>query len=554
VTALILCCILCARRRRRKNTKNVESGWVPGEAPPMTGIRQPGEGSPRQSGEEHDTFLRQSRSATNGMQEANASARLVDAPSRPEAAARRDSDSDSEASSTSTYGRLIEPQGEAYSWGRDSLFGFPAPPPPPPQWPGPGYQPIMPVGELFRLVEEHEPSETESVHTGITRQSSLRPPPRLVDPERTTSSLAVPGVSVSSKHSASTQNSSRSRSRPPTTDPEAEEAEGEDVKFLTARRVQVCDLDLTPAKPMPSSSALDVAGSNWGRWSGITQFGRMSWLTKAFPYGSMAGRSHTPSSHGSANSKGSSKKSVGSSARSRRSNLSRTRPDSYQILEQGRNIYREVEEELSGMRRPENDSGVGFVVATGGRRPADASLSSKSEKSEKSEKSGDTVFYDAVSTLGPGTPLPVSRAVTPSLPVVRDMASEGRLAPPAYAEHVGPGENQDILDAPVPLPLSPFGTVSTSSTQARAAHPIPPGLALPNPAVWRRQSSSSIPSAGTEISGGPLPTPQIATGDILEEAPPNSDMHWRRLANSASSPSIALTYPTRTSVSLVRDL
>jgi hypothetical protein len=149
--------------------------------------------------------------------------------------------------------------------------------------------------------------------------------------------------------------------------------------------------------------------------------------------------------------------------------------------------------------------------------------------SEKSATSGGTVYYtprnSTMSTGGTGGgrhgPSPL-RPRDDSLP---PPTYEAALQPPPLAHTPG---DVDILDMPVPRPASPFATVSSTNGNSQPSAGSPPGLAMPDIAVWRNSSAtgSNSGNASGEI-----------TIDVLEEAPPAAGENWSVMRRTGANTS-----------------
>jgi hypothetical protein len=289
--------------------------------------------------------------------------------------------------------------------------------------------------------------------------------------------LPPPAFNLNASHGSRKSLLPSERSMTPGNDPES-------AMLYTAQRVRVSK------DAVPSSSS----GPSWSEALGIPNILRRSWL-------SPKPRSATPTTP-------STKSSL----------LARQLTDNE--LELGRSLNAQMRGEM-GYRE--------------GARP----VSGASGLSTGSGRSGNTVFYDAqsrddaTSTPPPVPPLPQGTTSTgrsggpagPSplsgQPIAAPDDGEG---PPAY-ESTAPGSSKkhelaDYLDIPVPRPASPFASVSSAKA---LSPPRPPGLALPNPHVWRDSATTpSNTSGGIDI-------------DLLEEAPPAAGESWRQLAQGLPS-------------------
>ena len=287
--------------------------------------------------------------------------------------------------------------------------------------------------------------------------------------------LPPPAFNLNVSHGSRKSLLPSERSMTPASDPES-------AMLYTAQRVRV------GKNAVPSSSS----GASWLQGLGIPKILRRSWL-------SPKPRSETPTALST-------------------NTLLLARPLTDNELQAGRSLNAQMRTEL-GYRD--------------GARP----VSGVSGLSTGSGRSGNTVFYDAQSRedvasrstplvppppqgttstgrSGPAAPSPLSAE-----PICAPYDSEG---PPAYEptalDTSQKEELTDYLDVPVPRPASPF--VSVSSTKALSP---PPGLALPNPHVWRDSATTpSNTSSGVDI-------------DLLEEAPPAAGESWRQLAQGVPS-------------------
>jgi hypothetical protein len=283
--------------------------------------------------------------------------------------------------------------------------------------------------------------------------------------------LPPPAFNLNVSHSSRRSLLPSERSMTPGNDPES-------AMLYTAQRVRV------GKNAVPSSS-----GASWSETIGIPNILRRSWL-------SPKARSATPTTPSTKSS----------------SLLARQLTDNE--LEAGRSLNAQLRSEM-GYRE--------------GARP----VSGVSGLSTGSARSGNTVFYDAQSredvsfTPPPVPPLPQGTTSTgrSALAAPSPLSAEPIRAhdeseqPPAYEPSSSKkDELADYLDAPVPRPVSPFASVSS----AKGLSP-PPGLALPDPHVWRDSATSpSNTSGGIDI-------------DLLEEAPPAAGESWRQIAQGLPS-------------------
>lgn len=468
--------------------------------------RMPGEGSPRDSGEEGDPFLtrRSVRSGTNEMtQTKTGTDTLVSVPAAAAVA----------GGSTSTHRSGSKVGG-----------------------------PIMPRSELLiRMNEDQGTPSVRIVESSPQEYTSALLPPPPISPDRRSILGARPSDRSLASQNTKTTSQGRSlaseKSLGSLADPQ--EQEQESAELLTARRVKVGELGQTKPAPLPSAIQPDAGPSlSVGNVLGLDRLanlGRLSWFKRMSFLGSRDGTradldvadpyTRTP-------------------PRSHSRQGSRSRPVSWAPLP-----THDPSGEPSMSRRPRPQSnlaspqGLGF----GGERP----ISSLSAKSRASVASGTTVYHDARSTPGssvvdvpsvgtigssntsvpPVPPLPqqAQRQISPSrgdaLPVT---TSGGYLSipgePPSYDDaqdspstEVLPSE-VDVLDIPAPRPASPF-------TAASSRPDFPPGLVpLPNPHAWRDSHASSFPRPSSSVSSSGI---QI---DILEEEPPAAQDGWRSLS------------------------
>ena len=480
---LLLICFVRYRARRQNNQPHQTPIWTHWEvvgpsAPPPDEDRPAGVGSPRDSGEETDSFLRRSRSAINGSGHAESSVRHV--ASLPPGAAppqivgsTGSGDSGHTSSSAVTdYGVLLPgggPIGQAY---RDDAV-FPARP----SSEMTGY--IMSPSELLKIDDEDEPSSPPRMY-GVQRPSDpslpdvfaplLPPPPLDIDrlSARRPSSLLEKEKSL---HSLSYPAS-----------------DTEDPKVYTARRVKVKELG--PRSPTEGEASDDGAIPGPSTWRDSLGLSSISRLRKSWFGGSSSRNTSSKSSGG------------------------RVRADDP-----------EVNPSLLSARRVRSRAGLGLTIE--GERPM-------SSVSTKSAISGNTVFHDAVSRLGTPVSVP-SRAITPASARGPNFADEPvppvpTGAPPAYAvndpyDSLGSrasfpySQGVDVLDLPVPQPASPFTASGGTSAVTRSAAP-PPGLGGSHVQAWRDSLS---------VITGSSNNPSV-TIDVLDAEPPAAGEGWRSMA------------------------
>ncbi|KAF8124710.1 hypothetical protein EV363DRAFT_1586728 [Boletus edulis] len=480
----LLICFVRLRSRRLGNQPHQTPIWTHWEvvspsAPQTDEERPAGVGSPRDSGEEADSFLRRSRSAIDGSGHAGSSVRHVAslppgaAPPQIVGSTGSGGSGHTSSSAVTDYGILLPgggPIGQAYH--DDSHF------PARPSSEVTGY--IIPPGELSKIDDEEEPSDPPRMY-GVQHTSDLLlheafapllPPPPL-DIDRL--SARNPSLNENEK-------SVRSLSYPA--------SDLEDPKVYTARRVKVKELG--PRSPteeaMPYSDDGPVPGpSTWRDSLGLSSISRLrkSWL-------------------GGSSSRNTSKSSGG-----------RIRADDADVNQ-------------SLLSAPRVRSRVGLGLTIEGDRPM-------SSVSTKSAVSGNTVYHDAVSRLGTPVSVP-SRALTPASARCPGCANEPAPplptgAPPAYAfsdpyDSLGirgifpHSQRMDVLDLPVPQPAPSFSASGGTSAATRNVA-SPPGLGGSNVRVWRDSLS---------VITGSSNNPSV-TIDALDAEPPTAGEGWRSMAS-----------------------
>lgn len=494
---LLLFLLFLRWRRQRQNGGYQTPIWTGWEVVDPTAIerasggeedRPAGEGSPRGSGEEADSFLRRSRSAADAADMADTSARLVSVPATSTGNNGNTNSSGgsgpTDSTAVSDYGVLLEradyegpePYTPTYIPARPSTdLGFIED--------RAVVQHIISPSELLRMESEREENDGRlptAMRNLPPEEYSPLIPPRPLDPDRVpTPSSQKSSSSILSAHDL------------------------DDPMVLTARRVRMSqvgspsntsrsqsDLRLEDTNPPPSRPA---SGGTWGSLGlgGIARLSRLSWfkgMREAFQQDSPS-RSTSTSRHASRQA----------------SWVGRALAD--RDLEVGRALLASEAEKRPG--------GSGYSAQ--GERPM-------SSISTKSAVSGNTIYHDAHSS--PGTPPPL-----PPLPRAHVSGSDSQIdvtqtAPPAYrsTSDSAAGPVDDILDTPVPASISKF-----SSASSRGGMPFPPGLGmgqLPTPKSWFESSSSE--------AGGDLGI----TIDVLEDEPPRAGDRWRFMARNAS-----LSYP-----------
>lgn len=473
------------------------------DRPPQSPTRphSPGEGTPRDSGDEMDPFLNRTvRSGANEMtQTQTGTDTLVSVP----AAAALAGTASTRRSGTTTTTHVGGP--------------------------------IMPRDELLARMNEEDAALqrvrlVSPTSVGDDHTAPLPPPPPMGAERRTgrmshqetksTRSLASAAFSASSEKSGS-----------------VDAHEQERAELLTARRVKVSNLGQPASEAGTASITSGTSGlERLANLPRMSWFRRMSFLPAPSRPGSRdveQGDNYTrtpPRSH------------------SRQG--SRSRPVSWAPLPTSEPTSPTPDSSANRRPRPPTAFPRGFGHLETEERPV----------SSVSAKSVSTVYHDAretpssslvdvnvtpAGTFGsnrsqPGSGIPP----VPSLPHTRSaplsplalQTPDTRLRggyldipstePPTYEEssrdspHSSgdrPADTVDVLDLPVPRPASPF-TAASGST--RSQHP--PGL--PNPAVWRESLATT---------GGTSSTSGIRI-DVLEEAPPPAQDSWRTLSGGGS--------------------
>ncbi|TFK73241.1 hypothetical protein BDN72DRAFT_894082 [Pluteus cervinus] len=469
----------------------------------------PGEGSPRQSGEEVDPFLQARRSrGSNGR---GVQARPLSTGSVPVASGSRPTatagDSSLRSSSTNSgYGVVLDRQ----TYSTDPV-----------QEDFPFRGRILSPQELSRLEEESVlPRDTDHGHTTDLPpgHSPLMPPPRILDPEGNVSRTSFKQPSGSVTHVARAS------------------VDLEESYLSTARRVRAGDLVPrnmpstiyekpehgfgypSPLPPTPARSNSITRSASWLLGS-IANLGRRSWFSR-----------DSPPRHGNA-------QPVTSA------------PFGDEDLEAGQALLSPVQMAESN---PLRNFGVPIL-----ERPI-------SHVSAKTGTSGGTLYHDAHSSL-PSTPplVPPPRALTPAYhghspePWATSslMGPSPVLAqsprPPVYDDPVPAGRHSpegpllppgiDILDMPVPPALSPFSTSGSSSLPslrpdtstvssntlvrfapgtAASASPKAPGSTFSRPSA----GSLGVDSITAATDGAGISI------EVLEEEPPQPGEGWRSMA------------------------
>lgn len=461
--------------------------------------RSLGEGSPRHSGEEADSFLRRSQAAGSPQQPDPELGGRSSTGAPPFAGVARvpvppsGSLSSSGTSSTnhSGYGTLIE---------RPTLNLLPSTQE---ELARERRGQILTPEELRRLDEEHVLPRPPA------DGSPLLPPPRLIDPEFAwTPPLDRPAFKPQSSYMSQV-----------TTYPDAEES----ATLLTARRVRVEDLaprspPQLPRTPLDNGSGAGNSGFLAGLGQGLANIGRLSWF----------------------------KNQDGHSQRGSRPHSFLSTPLTDEDVEQGKSLL--------GPQMAESQSSRGLGFGLGGDRP----ISTASARSTGTVYHD--AFSSLPTTPVLATPLaPLPRALTPSGPWPSSSTMAGE--PPTYdlvdtsvtspspstsATHLNHGlpVGFDILDLPAPSAVSPFAStssvgslreMSTGSSAGITAHPFPPGLGLGTNKSWTDISSSAAQAPGAFAVVSSHNTNAGVSIDVLEEAPPSAGEGWRSMASAVNS-------------------
>ncbi|KAI0064958.1 hypothetical protein BV25DRAFT_1914105 [Artomyces pyxidatus] len=500
---LLIFLLRCRSRRGSAGRRSPSGGrsdnplwmWEMVDEEPEGPARPPGEGSPRGSGEEADSFLRRSGGATDGMKERDPSARLIDpSSSAPEGSAPVGVALTGAAIGTnSSHGSAEKTQSGSSVYA--SVEGGNGNPTTTVSDPSGRTRHIIPRDVLVRMYgdgpQDPEDSAVNEEHEPGPDSPLL--PPRPIDPDSV----------GKGRPRSTTPHSSRKPSNPSIlTDRSVTPGnEPEQATVQTARRVRVDDLGTRHSQALSTIEDVpprnESPGASWARAVGIgslQKLGRLSWFRNVESLSSNASRTGSRSRPTSFNSRG----------------LSDAELDVARHAEMG---YRD------------------------GSRPLSAI-------SGRSAASGNTIFYDASSEtsspIPPVPPLPSGTASSggwgpsPLSASHKPQSIRADSDPPAYEANPQPPPQAalpadypaDYLDIPVPRPASPFATASSSTTRTGALRPsIPPGLALPNPHAWRDSGSGESPLSLGSGAG--------ITIDVLEEAPPAAEGGWRLMSQGS---------------------
>ena len=485
-------------------------GYRPGDVNNGSqGHRMPGEGSPRQSGDEASSFLRQSRAGGLSFAETSAAgAAMSQVPTElgvsnvvpripPPTTNSNSSGSQSTYSHASGFGVVIDRPNQGLGE-LPSLTGQPQ---------GGG----LSAADLHRLDQENEnviPDEPDMYEDGqytgayAYATDSLLAPPRLLNPDYSPLNAEFP----------------------------SHMSDLSEAEVLTAERRRIDSLIVSRTTPeipglpdfgesSPRSSLLEAIGLG-----GLANLGRRSWF-KNFD-----SQRHSPDF----------------------------------TVEPFIEKIPEVDLEMGqGMLSPDN------IVDSRGRRVGASPDGTRpmSSSSARSGTSGGTIYHDAQSST-PGTPLLPSlpRAVTPTPAPVSSPGNQQateHLSPlsgfPAYIEEdtvQSPGNTDnlnlrlnfdpnaaDILDMPAPAALHHFSSLSslkdTTTGGSFGLKPIfPPGLDTIKPVGWSdvatevTDSSPAASSLGGAFLNNSFSSSGRITIDLLEDAPPGAELGWRSIASA----------------------
>lgn len=476
---LFVICFVRYRARKLRSRPHQTPIWTHWEvvgpsAPPPDEERPAGVGSPRDSGEEADSFLRRSRGATNGSGRANSSIRPVTslppgaAPPQMVGSTGSGDSGQTSSSAVTDYGVLLPgggPIGQAYRNRDDAHFparasseltGF-----------------IMSPGELLKIDDEEESSSPPRMYD--VQKSSDPSLPEVFSPLLPPPPLDIDRQSVRKPSSLNEKEKSvRTLSYPA--------SDTEDPKVYTARRVKVKELG---PRPLSEENADDGPVAGPSGWRSSLGFSSISRLRKSWFGGSSSRNTSSKSSGG------------------------RARADDA-----------EVNQSLLGAPRVRSRARLG--LHTDSERPM----------SSVSAISGNTVYHDAVSRLETPVSVP-SRAMTPASARGPGPTNEFAPplpigAPPAYAasdpyDSFGSrgsfpySQGIDVLDLPAPQPAPSF--TASGGTSATTSTVPPPGLGGSHTRTWRDSLSVITGSSNTAS----------ITIDVLDAEPPTAGQGWRSM-------------------------
>ena len=482
-------------------------GYRPGDVyNGPVGRRMPGEGSPRQSGDEASSFLRQTRSGGQSFAQTSAAgAAMSQLPTElgvsraipripPPTTNSNSSGTQSSYSHASGFGVVID----------RPIQGLGQLPTEQPQARG------LSAADLRRLDQENENENVipddpdvyeDGQYTGAYAYAadSLLAPPRPLNPDYSPLNAEFP----------------------------SHMSDLSDAEVLTAERRRIGSLMGSPINP--DIPGLPAFGGSSPRHSsllgaiglgGLANLGRRSWFK------SLDSQRHSPDFT--------------------------IEPFTEMDLEVGR-----------GMLRPDT------IVDSRGRRVGAGPDGTRpmSSSSARSGTSGGTIYLDAQSST-PGTPLLPShpRAATPT-PTPALVSSSGNQrttehlsplsGPPVYNDEdtvQSPGNTDnlnlglnfdlntaDILDIPAPAALHHFSSLSslkdTTTGGSFALKPFfPPGLDTIKPVGWSDvvtevTDSSPVSSFGGAFFNNSVSSSGRITIDLLEDAPPSAELGWRSIAS-----------------------
>ena len=467
------------------------------------GRRIPGEGSPRQSGDEASSFLRQTRAGRPSFAETSAAGAVMSqVPTElgvthalpripPPTTNSNSSGSQSSYSHASGFGVVID---------RPNL-GLGNLPTEEPQESG-----GLSAADLRRLDQENEnenviPDDPDDIYedgqyTGAYAYAtdSLLAPPRLLNPDYSPLNAEFP----------------------------SHMSDLSEAEVLTAERRRIGSL----IGSSPEIPGLPDFGESSPRHSGILEaiglgslanLGRRSWFK------SFESQRHSPDFT--------------------------VEPFTETDLEVGRDM-------LSPDRRVDSRGRrLGVGAGPDGTRPM-------SSTSARSGTSAGTIYHDAQSST-PGTPLvpshPRASTFTPATPLPpsgTQRATEhlSPLSGPAYTDEdtvQSPGNTDnlnfdpntaDILDMPAPAALHHFSSLSslkdTTTGGSFGLKPFfPPGLDTIKPVGWSdvvtevTDSSPPVSSIGGAFLNNSLSSSGRITIDLLEDAPPGAELGWKSIAS-----------------------
>ncbi|KAF8813515.1 hypothetical protein BYT27DRAFT_7231005 [Phlegmacium glaucopus] len=537
VLALFLCLWCKGRRNRRQfatlvppeedgdydvlSPSDVEGYRMPRDAHSAPeGHRVPGEGSPRHSGDEASSFLRESRvgptfAETSAAGAAASAAIMSQVPAAmavsyaipripPPTNNSNSSGSRSSGSHASGFGVLLDRPGQ------EGLGILPSMPEH-----SQARSSVLSDADMERLNQENVlPDDPDMYEDGeYTGAYAYAPDPLLSPP---------PILDPDSLHPDSSALHPDSSTRMPD-QPEAE--------ILMAQRRRVASMvgshppelpelpEFGELNPRPSRSLLGAIGLGLG---GLANFGRRSWFRN------VQSHRYTPDFT--------------------------IEPFTEKDLEMGQ-----------AMLSPDSivdDRGRGVGTSLDDTRP-------KSSSSARSGTSAGTVYHDAHSSV-PSTPLlpPLPRAVTPvAVPGEPSMTGPVWITsppsgPPAYDDRNITGSpgvtdnlnlsldfapGSDILDLPAPAALPHFTSVSSLKETASNSSlgikipSFPPGLDTIRPVGWSdvaTEVTASSPAASafggifSGLTNNSLSSSGRITIDLLEDAPPDAELGWRSIASA----------------------